>query len=135
MFSFFDMRAINALTQQLINDFIAAYPDPAVKNSKDAGRAIATVEKQVLQFVATKPRLGIYRKAKCANAVKWALQNGGYPQETVDEVVKRILYGLSDKIKPTTPQSAPAAAPAPEQAAIPASKAARPAKSPTRKKK
>jgi len=118
VFSFFDMSAINALSRQLIDDFVRLYPDPnAAGAQRQAGQAIAAVERIVMEYVQAKPRLGIFRKAKCANTVKWALQERGYPQVTIDEVVKRVLYGLSNKIKaPTAAPPAPVAAAAPKPA-------------------
>ena len=39
-------------------------------------------------------RLNVYKKARCANALRWALIDKGYPKPFVEEVVRLVITRL-----------------------------------------
>lgn len=102
----FGLDKINALSKKICEDFVAAFP-PEVqqemqgKSSSRANRrllsALDGVDRKITGFLAAKPRIGVFRKAKCANDVKWGLREKGYRDEIVDTVVRKVVFGLSGK--------------------------------------
>ena len=41
-----------------------------------------------------KVRLNVYKKARCANTLRWALIDTGYPKPFVEEVVRLVITRL-----------------------------------------
>jgi hypothetical protein len=70
----------------------------------DAGQAKRkSVAKQLDKFrraithasdLKAQGRLNIYKKARCANTLRWALIDKGYPKPFVEEVVRLVLTRL-----------------------------------------
>lgn len=101
MFSF-GLEKLNELSKKICEEFAASFPpDTPAENDARANKklisALSGVDNKVSSFLATKPRIGIFRKAKCANDVKWGLREKGYRDEIVDTVVRKVVFGLSGK--------------------------------------
>ncbi len=105
MFSF-GLEKINNLAQNICAEFAATFPpelqpEMQTKGNSRANKkllsALDRVDRNIAGFLATKPRIGIFRKAKCANDVKWGLREKGYRDEIVDTVVRKVVFGLSGK--------------------------------------
>ena len=102
MFSF-DLDKINELSKRICDDFAAGFPpemqaENTPRSSKKLISALDAIDQKIAGFLATKPRIGVFRKAKCANEVKWGLKDKGYREEIVDSVVRKVVFGLSQKI-------------------------------------
>jgi len=101
MFSF-GLEKLNELSKKICEEFVTRFP-PQMQDEKDARSnkkllsALNGVDNNIAGFLATKPRVGIFRKAKCANDVKWGLREKGYRDEIVDTVVRKVVFGLSGK--------------------------------------
>ena len=101
MFSF-GLEKLNELSKAICEEFAAGYPSE-MQAQKDARTdkklisALSRIDNKIAAFLATKPRIGIFRKAKCANDVKWGLKEKGYGDEIVDTVVRKVVFGLSGK--------------------------------------
>lgn len=101
MFSF-GLEKLNELSKTICEDFAASFPAEAqaqkdARTDKKLISALGRVDRRISSFLATKPRIGIFRKAKCANDVKWGLREKGYRDEIVDTVVRKVVFGLSGK--------------------------------------
>jgi hypothetical protein len=44
--------------------------------------------------LGSKTRLNVYKKARCANALRWGLIDKGYPKPFVEEVVRLVITRL-----------------------------------------
>ena len=101
MFSF-NLEKINALAKSICEEFATGFPpEMQAEESPRAKRKLASalngVDQSVSRFLATKPRIGVFQKAKCANEIKWDLKKRGYQQDLVAAVVRNVVFGLSLK--------------------------------------
>jgi hypothetical protein len=105
MFSF-GLEKINELSKSICEEFAAAFPsqlqvEMKAKNDSRANKklvsALDAIDRKIAAFLAAKPRIGVFRKAKCANDVKWGLKERGYEMEVVDAAVRKVVFGLSQK--------------------------------------
>jgi hypothetical protein len=105
MFSF-GLEKINQLSKSICEDFASTFPpdlQAEMKAKKDSRAnkklisALDGIDRAIGVFLATKPRIGVFRKAKCANDVKWDLKERGYETEVVDAAVRKVVFGLSQK--------------------------------------
>lgn len=103
MFSF-GLEKLNELSNKICEEFAASFPPETQaennpRTNKKLISALSGVDNKISSFLATKPRIGIFRKAKCANDVKWSLREKGYRDEIVDTVVRKVVFGLSGKAR------------------------------------
>ena len=99
----FNFENINALSKRICEDFATGFPpelqtESTVRAKRQLNSALNGVDQNLTRFLATKPRIGVFRKAKCANEVKWGLRERGYKDGVVTEVVRKVVFGLSMKI-------------------------------------
>lgn len=105
MFSF-GLEKINELSKNICEEFSSTFPPEmqvemkAKKDSRANKRLISAldgIDRIIAGFLVTKPRIGVFRKAKCANDVKWGLKERGYEMEVVDAAVRKVVFGLAQK--------------------------------------
>lgn len=93
-------KELNELSKKICEDFASNFP-PSMQGenkphaSKQLAAALVSVDHNIGRFLAANPEPGIYKKAKCANEVKWGLKDKGYQEELVDAVTHKVVHGLS----------------------------------------
>ncbi len=92
-------RKVSELGASLAANFIDTAPEKSArKRNKGAGR-----DAQIQRFLAQVDReamplkLGLFGRAKLANAFKWHLLENGFEPEVVDELTRMLLLRLSAK--------------------------------------
>ena len=94
------LKELNELSKKICEDFAAKFP-PALQGEnkphakKQLAAALVSVDHNVGRFLSSNPGPGVFKKAKCANEVKWGLKDKGFQQELVDAVTDKVLNGLS----------------------------------------
>lgn len=63
---------------------------------KDGAKQFDKLQRAILHAsdLRTKISLNVYKKARCANALRWALIDKGYPKPFVEEVVRLVITRL-----------------------------------------
>ena len=63
---------------------------------KKATKQLHKFERAILHArdLRAKERLNVYKKARCANALRWRLIDKGYPKPFVEEVVRLVVTRL-----------------------------------------
>ncbi|MEQ1881692.1 MAG: hypothetical protein ABL878_12060, partial [Burkholderiales bacterium] len=56
---------------------------------------LLSVEHNIGRFLVNNPGPGVFKKATCANEVKWGLKDRGFKDELVDTVTHKVIHGLS----------------------------------------
>lgn len=101
MFSWFNTKAVDDCAASLTADFAARYPV-----SVDGGKGTAApnrLEQALVELYARAEKfhreqnLGLYKKAKLANAIKWHLRELGYDNDLVEKISKTIAIRLAAK--------------------------------------
>jgi hypothetical protein len=94
MFGWFDTKDVDALAAGMARDLTKRVPPQSV----DAhGKKAEIKQKKTHDLVlrqahdfARHNKLNVYKKARLANAFKWALLEAGYPQEFVDTMTYEL---------------------------------------------
>lgn len=94
------LKELNDLAMKICEDFASRFPPAIQSEQKPHARkqltvALLSVEQNIGSFLAANPDLGVFKKAKCANEVKWGLKNKGFDEELVNAVTNKVIYGLS----------------------------------------
>lgn len=98
VFSWFNTRAVDAFVDAEVADLIRRIPpgklegdSPAAKKARgQLEKAHDDLLRKVSEFVQ-RERPGLFKKARLANRMKWALAEAKYPQAFVD----RLAYALA----------------------------------------
>lgn len=96
------LKELNELSKKICEDFASKYP-PAIQGEKkpharkQLAVALLSVDHNIGRFLAANPEPGVFKKAKCANEVKWGLKDRGFQEELVDAVTHKVIHGLSRK--------------------------------------
>ena len=92
-------KELNELSKKICEDFSSSFP-PSIQGEnrphtrKRLAAALVSVELNIGRFLAANAAPGVFRKAKCANEVKWGLKDRGYREELVDAVTHKVVHGL-----------------------------------------
>lgn len=94
------LKELNALAKRICDDFAVNYPPSIQEEKKPHARkqlvvALLSVEQNIGRFLGTNPGPGVFKRAKCANEVKWGLKDKGFDEELVAAVTNKVIYGLS----------------------------------------
>lgn len=94
------LKELNELAKKICEDFAARFPPSMQGENKPLARkqlaaALVSVDQNLGRFLATNRAPGVFKKAKCANEVKWGLKDKGFRAELVDAVTEKVVHGLS----------------------------------------
>ena len=94
------LKELNELAKRICEDFASKFPPQMQAEKKPHARrqlvvALQSVDQNVGRFLAVNPAPGVFKKAKCANEVKWGLKDRGFHEELVDAVTHKVINGLS----------------------------------------
>ena len=94
------LKELNELAKRICEDFAANFPPSIQGEKKPQARrqlavALLSVDQNIGRFLTSNPEPGMFKKAKCANEVKWGLKDKGFGEELVDAVTDKVVYGLS----------------------------------------
>ena len=94
------LKELNELSKKICEDFSSFYPASLQGESRPHARkqlvaALLSVDHNIGRFLAANPRPGVFKKAKCANEVKWGLREKGFQRALVDAVTHKVLLGLA----------------------------------------
>jgi hypothetical protein len=102
------LKELNELSTKICEDFASKFP-PSMQGEdkphakKQLAAALVSIDNNIGRFLAANPQPGVFKKAKCANEVKWGLKDLGYQAELVDAVTNKVVHGLArTAIKPKT---------------------------------
>lgn len=94
------VKELNELAKKICEDFSSSFP-PSMQGEdkphakKQLAAALVSVDHNIGRFLAANSAPGVFKKAKCANEVKWGLKDKGFQQELVDAVTHKVVHGLS----------------------------------------
>jgi hypothetical protein len=97
MFSWLDAREAQEFGMTLAKFFMERIPmDEPGKKAKSLEKKQEVVQKMVqqIQIFRIDHKMNLYKKAKLANAFKWALLDAHYPSEFVDELTTMLLVNF-----------------------------------------
>ena len=94
------LKELNDLAKRICDDFALNYPPAIQEERKPHARkqlvvALLSVERNIGRFLETNPGPGVFKRAKCANEVKWGLKDKGFNEQLVDAVINKVVFGLS----------------------------------------
>jgi len=97
----FQTREIEEFGKELAKDFASRFPANLVgTNRKEADKkfsvALAELHRKAVLFNRDK-KLGIYKKAKMSNVLKWELREQGYDSDLINEVIKGMLIAMAKR--------------------------------------
>ena len=93
----FDATAAVAFGEHMADEVARIVPLEASRvKGKKATRQLDKFERAILtaRDLKAKERLNVYKKARCANALRWRLIDKGYPKPFVEEVVRLVVTRL-----------------------------------------
>lgn len=90
-----------AFAKSLAADFAKKFPPIASEApSKDSKKkfydALNELHHKARQF-GIEHKIGLYKKAKLSNTLKWELKDMGYDGDMVDEIIKGMLIAMASK--------------------------------------
>lgn len=94
------LKELNELSKKICEDFASNFP-PSMQGEnkphakKQLAAALVSVDHNIGRYLATNPGLGVFKRAKCANEVKWGLKDKGFDEELVYAVTHKVVHGLS----------------------------------------
>jgi len=94
------LKELNELAKRICDDFAVNFPPAIQAEKKPHARkqlvvALLSVEQNIGRFLASNPEPGVFKRAKCANDVKWGLKDKGFNEQLVDAVINKVVFGLS----------------------------------------
>lgn len=94
------VKALNELAKRICADFALNFPPSMQRETKPQAKkrlvvALLSVDQNIGSFLVTNPAPGVFKRAKCANEVKWGLKDKGFDEELVAAVTSKVIYGLS----------------------------------------
>lgn len=95
-------KQVDEFARSLVAEVAKHYPPAPVREGerKTSQRKIASVLEDALRKTADfgkQHKLGIYKKARLGNTVRWELKELGYSDEFAEALVKDIVFRLSVK--------------------------------------
>ena len=99
--SLFNSAPAETFAKTLAADFAKKFPPIASGAlSKDSKKkfydALNELHHKARQF-GIEHKIGLYRKAKFSNTLKWELKDMGYDGDMVDEIIKGMLIAMAQK--------------------------------------
>jgi hypothetical protein len=94
MFNWFNAKDAQSFGSSLANFYMQRVPfESPFSEKKFAVKTQDTLKKMQLQVQQFKQQhtLNMYQKAKLGNAFKWALRDGGYDNQYVDEITEWLI--------------------------------------------
>lgn len=96
----FNSTHIEEFAKSLVMDFTRRFPPSLQQEGKKAEKKLASalshLHQQAYQFHA-EHKMGIYKKAKLSNTLKWELKESGYDDALIGEIIKGMLVTLARK--------------------------------------
>ena len=94
------LKELNELANRICEDFASRFPPSMQGEQKPHARkqlavALLSVDGNIGRFMAVNPEPGVFKKAKCANEVKWGMKDRGFDEDLVDTVTSKVVHGLS----------------------------------------
>ncbi len=93
----FNAREAIAFGRQMADDVARIVPlDASHAHGKKASKQLDKFRRAILHAsdLRAKVPLNVYKKARCANALRWTLIDKGYPKAFVEEVVRLVITRL-----------------------------------------
>lgn len=95
MLKWFDAGPAEKQADQAVADIqgLVAKDDLAEDGGATRRKSVAKLDQTIDRHrrIALAAGYNIYQKAKFANRIKWALRDGGYPDEFIDSVVRLLI--------------------------------------------
>lgn len=93
----FGTKEIESFARSLAADFAQKCP---ADSAKTGNRALQIAQDDLVrnarQF-GRERRLGLYKKAKFSNTLKWELKDMGYDDKLIDDILKGMLIAMASK--------------------------------------
>jgi isopropylmalate/homocitrate/citramalate synthase len=99
MFFWWDTKKIEEFSQALVAGLADRFPPSAEgkgDNAATAAEALAAFYAKADRF-GRENRMGIYKKAKLANEVKWRMKELGYSADLAEKVSKTLAIRLATR--------------------------------------
>jgi len=97
MFQWLDAKEAIAFGKHLAQEVARIVPlDASEGRGKKAAKQMDKFRRAILHAsdLGNKAPLNFYKKARCANTLRWALVEKGYPKSFVEEVVRLVATRL-----------------------------------------
>jgi hypothetical protein len=95
--NWFDASAAISFGEHMADEVARIVPLDASRGTrKNASKQLDKFRRAILHAsdLRTKAPLNVYKKARCANTLRWALIDKGYPKPFVEEVVRLVITRL-----------------------------------------
>jgi hypothetical protein len=94
------LKELNEFSRKICEDFASNFPPSMQGENKPHAKkqlvaALVSVDQNIGRYLAAHPGPGVFKRAKCANEVKWGLKDKGFQEELVDAVTQKVVHGLS----------------------------------------
>ena len=97
MIQWFDATEAVAFGKHMAQEVARIVPvDASLGKGKKGEKQLDKFRRAILHAsdLRSKASLNVYKKAKCANALRWGLIDKGYPEPFVEEVVRLVITRL-----------------------------------------
>ena len=97
LLEWFNAAAAVSFGQQMAEDVARIVPLAASHGTrKNAAKQMDKFRRMIIHAsdLRTKVPLNVYKKARCANTLRWALLDKGYPKPFVEEIVRLVITRL-----------------------------------------
>lgn len=107
MFGWFKAIEVEAFGQKLVEDFARRFP-PALESDERPGMPSSRLSQALVEFYAraekfrVQENLGVYKKAKLANTVKWRMKELGYSEVLIEDMIKSLAVRLAGRVRKDT---------------------------------
>jgi hypothetical protein len=94
LINWFDARAAVEFGEQMADEVARIVPLDASKvHGRKAAKQLEKFQHTILhaRSLRAKVPLNVYKKARCANTLRWALIDKGYAKTFVEEVVRLVI--------------------------------------------
>lgn len=99
MFSWLSSKEVVQFGKTVAREFAEQFP-PGMeraagdKELKQYRAALQSLKAKAVAYNAEK-KLGIYKKAKLGNAIKWELKECGFTEEVADEITHAVIINIA----------------------------------------
>ena len=97
LLQWFDATAAVEFGEHMAAEVARIVPlDASQVTRKSAAKQLGKFQRAIMHAgdLKAQGRLNIYKKARCANTLRWALIDKGYPKAFVEEVVRLVITRL-----------------------------------------
>jgi hypothetical protein len=97
VFEWLNAAAAISFGEQMAEDVARIVPlDASRSTRKHASKQMEKFRRAILHAsdLRAKVPLNVYKKARCANTLRWALLDKGYPKPFVEEIVRLVITRL-----------------------------------------